>query len=148
MNAADVALVAQAVASGVMCGIIWFVQLVHYPLLAMVTGEAGAGYADSNRLRTAWVVLPPMVVEAAAAAWLAAWPPAGLGRGVTALGAALLPPIWLSTLLLQMPLHRRLGREGTDPAIVGRLVRSNWLRTALWTVRAILACWMLSVGGR
>jgi len=57
MNAANVALVAQAVASGVMCGIIWFVQLVHYPLLAMVTGEAGAAYADSNRLRTAWVVL-------------------------------------------------------------------------------------------
>jgi hypothetical protein len=34
-----VVLAAQAVASGAMCGLIWFVQVVHYPLFARVAGE-------------------------------------------------------------------------------------------------------------
>jgi hypothetical protein len=29
--------------------------------------------------------------------------------------------------------------------VVATLVRSNWLRTLLWTARAILAAWMVAV---
>ncbi len=57
-------------------GLIWFVQLVHYPLFAAV-GEAG--YPDYQRRHVRWttvVVAPLMLVEAATAAWLAAAPPA------------------------------------------------------------------------
>ena len=80
MSVPTALLVAQAVASGMMAGIIWFVQVVHYPLFAAVPGADG-GYARENQARTARVVLPPMLVEAAAAAWLAVDPPAAVGRG-------------------------------------------------------------------
>jgi hypothetical protein len=55
--------------------------------------------------------------------------------------------VWASTVLVQMPLHGRLGREGHVPALVAALVRSNWPRTALWTARAVLAAWMLRSAG-
>jgi len=141
----DVLLVAQAVASGMMAGIIWFVQVVHYPLFAAVSGPGEADYARANQARTSLVVLPPMVVEAAAAGWLSIWPPAGIGRGPALVGVALVALLWLSTLAVQMPLHARLAREGHAAGVVATLVRSNWPRTLLWTARAILAAWMLAV---
>ena len=137
-------LVAQAVASGVMAGIIWFVQLVHYPLFAAVTGPGETAYARANQARTSLLVLPPMLIEAAAAGWIAVWPPAGIGRGPALLGVVLVGLVWLSTLAVQMPLHARLAREGHAADVVSTLVRSNWPRTVLWTARAVLAAWMLA----
>ena len=138
-------LVAQLAASSIMCGIIWFVQIIHYPLLSAVPGEAGAAYALLNRRRTAWVVLPPMIVEAATAAWCVYAPPAGVSRPLAGVGVGLVAAVWLSTLAVQMPLHERLGREGCRADLVTRLVASNWPRTILWTARLAVAAWMVSV---
>jgi hypothetical protein len=140
----EILLIAQAVASGMMAGIIWFVQVVHYPLFAAVTGPHDAEYARENQARTSLVVLPPMLVEAVAAGWIAAWPPAGIGRGPALIGLALVGLAWLSTLAVQMPLHARLARDGHAAGVVTTLVRTNWPRTVLWTARAILAAWMLA----
>ena len=139
-------LAAQAIASGMMAGIIWFVQAVHYPLFVAVPDDGG-GYARENQRRTAWVVLPPMLVEAAAAAWLVAEPPPEIGRPAALAGLAVVGLLWFSTLAVQMPLHGSLARDGHAPPTVARLVRSNWPRTVLWTVRAVLAAWMLVVAG-
>jgi hypothetical protein len=140
-------LVAQAVASGMMAGIIWFVQAVHYPLFTAAAPTGGGDYARENQRRTARVVLPPMLVEAAAAAWLAVAPPPAIGGGPAVAGLVMVVLLWASTLAVQMPLHARLAREGHAPAIVAKLVRSNWPRTLLWTARAVLAAWMLAVAG-
>jgi hypothetical protein len=139
-------LVIQSLASGMMCGIIWFVQVVHYPLFAAVLGPQGGAYAELNRSRTARVVLPPMILEAMAAIWLVIRPPAAVGRPVAVLGLGAVAALWLSTLAVQIPLHVRLGREGSNHEVVGRLVQSNWLRTILWTARAVMAVWMLAAG--
>jgi hypothetical protein len=53
-------------------------------------------------------------------------------------GLVLLAGIWLSTALVQAPIHGRLAR-GFDPALHRRLVRSNWVRTGLWTMRGLVA---------
>ena len=148
MNPLEAVLIAQAVASGMMAGIIWFVQLVHYPLFASVTGPGEAAYARANQARTSLVVLPPMLVEAAAAGWLALRPPAGIGVVPAAVGLGLVGLLWLSTLAVQMPLHGRLAGEGHAAGVVAALVRSNWPRTVLWTARAVLAAWMLAAVSR
>ena len=148
MNPLEAVLIAQAVASGMMAGIIWFVQLVHYPLFAAVTGPGETAYARANQARTSLVVLPPMLVEAAAAGWLALRPPAGIGVVPAAVGLGLVGLLWLSTLAVQMPLHGRLAGEGHAAGVVAALVRSNWPRTVLWTARAVLAAWMLAAVSR
>jgi len=137
----------QALASGGMCGLIWFVQLVHYPLFRHLEGEQAKKYSLDNQRRTPWVVIPLMLMEMITALCLAAWPPAAIGRGMTIAGVGLILVIWGSTAGIQMPLHARLEREGHPPEVVAKLVQSNWLRTALWTARAILAVWMMGVAG-
>lgn len=137
-------LAAQAVASGAMCGVIWFVQIVHYPLFARIPSADGRVYAVENQRRTAWVVLPFMLVEGATAALVAVFPPAGVGWPAALAGAVAVVALWASTLAVQMPLHGRLAAAGHEPATVAALVRSNGVRTMLWTFRAVLAAWMLA----
>jgi hypothetical protein len=54
------------------------------------------------------------------------------------LGLAVLGGIHASTVLLQLPQHSALAR-GYDPGRVNRLVRTNWIRTAGWSIRGIIA---------
>lgn len=137
-------LLIQAVASGAMCGIIWFVQAVHYPLFARVGGDERA-FALENQRRTGGVVIPFMFLEGATAAALAWAPPPGVSPLIAGAGLVAVVMLWLFTAFVQMPLHARLAHEGHAPDAVGRLVRSNWWRTMLWTLRAVLAAWMLHV---
>lgn len=138
----EVLLIVQAVASGAMCGIIWFVQVVHYPLFTFAARDEQA-YALANQRRTGRVVIPFMLAEGMTAAIIAWNPPVGVPAWLAAAGLAAVLALWLSTGLIQMPLHARLAREGHAEDVVDRLVQSNWLRTAIWTLRAILAAWML-----
>lgn len=142
MTPSAVVLLLQAIASGAMCGIIWFVQVVHYPLFAWGVDDEQA-YALENQWRTGRVVIPFMLVEGFAAIVLAWSPPPGVPRWLALAGLALVGLLWLSTLAVQMPLHARLARDGHAAGIVDRLVRSNWLRTVAWSLRAGIAAWML-----
>ena len=137
----EVVLVAQAATTLVMVGVIWFVQIVHYPLMARVSASEFAAYEREHQHRTTFVVAPTMLIEAVAAALLVVVPPA-LGRILPAVGIALLAVIWLSTFLVQVPLHTRLA-SGFDAGVHRKLVWSNWLRTLAWTGRGVLVLVML-----
>ena len=129
----------QLAATLFMTGVIWFVQIVHYPLFTELPAEAFAGYVRRHGTQTSLVVGPPMLLELATA--LLALAPALRPRFMTVpealASAALVLLLWASTGLLQVPLHNTLGRHYHPPAI-RRLVLSNWLRTAAWTARSAL----------
>ncbi len=126
-----------------MTGLIWFVQVVHYPLLARAGPEGFAALAAEHQRRTGWVVGVPMVVEAVTAAALVVWTPDGVSRGVAVAGLALVAVIWVSTWLLQVPRHREM-LLGFDAAGHRRLVAGNWVRTAAWTARSGIVLGMLT----
>lgn len=135
-------LLVQAGATLAMTGLIWFVQLVHYPLFAMAARETFPAFAARHQRRTTIVVAPLMLIEAGAATWLLL-----IGRqtsvvGWLILGWALLAFIWASTVFVQVPLHARLARCW-DGATVDRLVKSNWLRTGAWSLRSLIALALL-----
>lgn len=120
-----------------MAGVLWFVQLVHYPLLARVAPDAFAAFEREGVRRTTWVVGPLMLVEAASGLALVVAAPAWLPRAALGLDLALWLVHTVSTALVQVPLHGRLER-GFDAAAHARLVRTNWGRTAAWSARAAL----------
>jgi len=140
----ELVLLAHAGATLFMVGVIWFVQIVHYPLFGRVGGENFAGYSLAHSRLTGFVVGPPMLLEAATAAALVVRPPGGLPFLLPLLGLVLLAGVWLSTALLQSPQHTVLG-GGFVASSHRFLVLSNWLRTALWTGRGVLVLLMLAV---
>ncbi len=126
-----------------MSGLIWFVQIVHYPLLALVPERDFASYHEAHMARTGRVVVPLMLGELAAAVALVLIAPPRL-RTLAVAGLGLLALVWLSTFLLQVPLHRRLATQpATRERDVRALVRTNWVRTAGWSLRAALALVLL-----
>jgi hypothetical protein len=118
-----------------MVGVIWFVQVVHYPLFARVGEAEFPGYERQHARRTGWVVAMPMLLElgtAVATVWY-------LGGALAWCGLGLLAAVWTSTGLWQVPAHRRL-EGGFDAVTHRRLVRTNWVRTLAWSARGIIAC--------
>lgn len=132
-------LVVQAVATLSLTGLVWFVQVVHYPLLARVGEGSLAAYEQEHMRRTTLLVAPLMLAEAVAATGLLLLEPGAL----TVLGALLLVGIWASSFLVQVPCHRVLA-DGWNAAAYRRLVRSNWLRTAMWSARSVVALLLLA----
>lgn len=132
-------LLAHLGATWAMTGLIWFVQVVHYPLLARLGEAYFLPYHRMHCERTGYVVGPLMLVElAAAAALVYLLAPGSPARTAAWAGLLLLGVIWASTALVQIPQHNRLGALGPDPATLAALVRGNWLRTVAWTLRAAL----------
>jgi hypothetical protein len=120
-----------------MIGIIWFVQVVHYPLMALVGRDGYPAYQAAHARRTTVVVMPPMLLEMGTAVWLALRPSPLFPASTAWTGLVLLAVIWASTFFLQVPQHGRL-ESGFDAAAHRRLVAGNWVRTVGWTLRGIL----------
>lgn len=131
------------VATVFMAGLIVFVQIVHYPLMAGVGEDGFVAYERAHTFRTGWVVIPPMVAELGMAVWLAAAPPAPELRGAALMGLALVAVAWISTAALQAPAHGRLV-EGFDADVHRRLVGTNWIRTVAWLARVPVALVLLT----
>ena len=137
----ELVLLAHVGATLFMVGLIWFVQVVHYPLFGSVGREVFAGYSRAHSHLTGFVVGPPMLVEAATAVALVIRAPEGVPFSLPLIGLVLLAVVWLSTGFLQSPQHGVLGR-GFAAASHRFLVASNWLRTACWTARGLLVLLM------
>ena len=125
-----------------MAGLIWFVQIVHYPLLKEVGRLEFSDYHKAHVRRTGWVVIFPMLLEIVASFSIFALTPLGLHKSVAFFSLGLLGVIWGSTFLAQVPAHEKLAENFTYEAW-RRLVHTNWLRTIGWTLRVPLAGWML-----
>jgi hypothetical protein len=113
--------------------LIWLVQTIIYPGFARITA---AGFVDYHRwyvIRIAVIVTPLMIAEAAAVlGWL--WVEA---TAVSIISALLVVVVWLSTFVLQVPVHNRL-KSGKDDRLIRRLVATNWIRTAAWSLKALI----------
>lgn len=138
MTRIAVLLVAHAAVTWFLTGLIWTIQVVHYPLFDMADRARYAAFAAAHNLRITPLVGPPMVVEALLAVWLVVARPAQIPAWWAWAGLGLVCVIWLSTILLQVPMHGRLA-AGFDVRAHAVLVGTNWLRTAAWTCRAVLA---------
>jgi hypothetical protein len=141
-------LLIQFAATALMTGIVWFVQIVHYPLFESIPAEGFTRYEQTHTVRTGLVVAPLMILELAAALALPLLgsPIAFNHLYVAASGS--LAIIWTSTFLIQVPLHGLLEKRH-DKVSIRRLVTTNWIRTLFWSFRlGLLGILLLSYGER
>ena len=119
-----------------MVGLIWFVQIVHYPLYANVGREQFPEYEALHNRMTTWVVGPAMLVELVTAVLILKYSP--LASSTLAwMGLGLLIVIWVSTAALSVPAHDVLT-AGFSEGAYRKLVNTNWIRTFAWTARGVI----------
>lgn len=119
-----------------MTGLIWMVQLVHYPLMALVGPQTFAEYHAQHSRRITYIVGPVMSLELLTGALLL-YPldviPAWLALGNIALVLA----TWAATGLVRVPGHKLLS-QSLDETVQRQLVNTNWVRTIAWTIRSVV----------
>ncbi|MGY9073215.1 MAG: hypothetical protein ACKVHU_09740 [Acidimicrobiales bacterium] len=130
-------LVFSAAAPWAMAGLIWMVQVVHYPMLATYSALAPVTAVMDHQRRISRVVGPLMATEGVTALILLFDRPATMSGLSAWVAAGLLGVALLSAALVQVPLHRRLA-EHHDADAAQRLIVSNWVRTVAWTARGVL----------
>ena len=141
-RAAEIIAVAQVVGSVGMFGVIWVMQVVHYPLMRFVSGEQFAHFETAHRTRISWVVGPLMLIEGVCVLAFLFAPPAGLAWWLPWVGAGVEAVAIGTTAFVSAPLHERLNAN-FDQATLNRLIATNWIRTIAWTCRAAVAIAML-----
>lgn len=137
----DLVLLLNLVATWTMVGVIWFVQVVHYPLLSVVPVESAAGVAVDHQKRTGWVVMLPMTVEGVTTLMLLAMVPTGVAWFVPWVAGIPLAVALGATVLLSVPRHARMA-SAPDEQVGRELVSTNWVRTVAWTVRGLVVAGM------
>jgi len=125
-------LLVHALATFAMVGIIWMVQVVHYPLFALVGGASFAAYEAAHSARMGALLLVPWGVEGFSGLALLALVPPGVPRWLVLADLALLGVTVLVTVAVSVRQHQALS-AGFDPDAHRVLVATNWLRTAAWT---------------
>lgn len=114
-------------------GLIWMVQFVHYPFFRFAAGEHFTDAMNFHRFQISFIVVPAMLAELFSTAWLAFYAGQFAELHIAALAAVIL--IWLITFFVMVPVHSKLS-NGFDSRKISVLVRTNWARTGLWTLKS------------
>jgi len=122
-------------ATSIMVGVIWAIQLLHYPFFHHLNRQNFPKLMQKHRLRISFIVIPAMLAELATGAYLMFYSPAL--KPFFVIGFLLIVAIWISTFTLQVSAHNQI-RTRYNPSAVSKLVNTNWIRTILWTARLAL----------
>ena len=125
-----------------MVGLIWFVQIVHYPLFGYVGSKEFETFHEHHKTLITPVVGFVMIVELVTTGILIFQIPVGMPNWTVIVGIILIGVIWISTLFLQIPYHNKLSSK-FDKNVIMMLVNTNWIRTICWSLRGIIVLIML-----
>ncbi|MAO65289.1 MAG: hypothetical protein CL666_09845 [Balneola sp.] len=122
-----------------MMGLIWLVQLVHYPSFRFVSEQNYLDFQNHHVHSIDKIVIPIMIIEITTSFALS-WYEGFLS--LNALGFLIVLMIWISTGLFSVPAHSKL-ESGKDLEAINKLVSTNWIRTILWTLKSGLSFYLL-----
>ena len=133
---------AHAGATLYLVGLVWTVQTLIYPLMGHVGADGYSAYHNLHTSRITPIVAPAMILELLTAIYFVFAADEKIDYRYFWCGLALVLIIWISTFLVQVPLHEKLAGS-FNAEIQQRLVQTNWIRTAAWTLRGFLILWMI-----
>lgn len=127
-----------------MVGVIWVIQLVHYPAFHFIDKDMYASFQKFHMNGISLIVVPVMVLELATGVLLLV----GNSKNILIIiSFSLLILIWAITGLYFSSAHGKLI-TGYNTLVVDKLVSINWIRTILWTLKMLLLLGYLYVNNR
>ena len=114
-------------------GLIWTIQMVHYPSFRFVDEKQWERFHGLHTFSISIIVMPPMLVEMVLSLYFAFFHPGW----ITYTCLAIVIAIWINTFFQAVPLHNKLQKK-MDISIIKKLVQVNWIRTFLWSIKAVL----------
>ena len=121
--------------NGILVGIILCTQFVSYPLFKSIEATEFRKYHSTYTRYIAPVVGPLMVLELIIVGLLTLDEPT---NPLILASLFLVIMVWLSTFLIQVPLHNKLAKR-YQVKWIHKLIYSNWIRSIAWTIKLIVA---------
>jgi hypothetical protein len=109
--------------------VVWLAQAIMYPSLAHIEENVFVEWHQTYSTRIAFFVIPLLCGQAIIVGIMIYYG----GSFLTLLSVAMIALCWASTFGLSVPCHARLQRFGKDLTVIRKLVRTNFIRTILWT---------------
>jgi hypothetical protein len=126
-----------------MTGLIWLIQVVHYPLFSMVSPENFTEYSTKHANSITPIVAIPMIIELITSFVLLFSLPNWVTNQQAIFLFVIILLIFASTFFIQVPLHNTL-QLGYNKELISKLVFSNWIRTVLWTAKSVIMIYLLT----
>tara|TARA_B100001250_G_C19518196_1_gene664786 strand:+ start:323 stop:760 length:438 start_codon:yes stop_codon:yes gene_type:complete len=123
-------------ATSMMVGVIWVIQLVHYPSFHYIDRNRYELFQDFHMRNISRIVFPLMSAELITGILLIQSPIFGYSNKLFFISMILLALIWFLTATLFISIHKNLSK-GFNKNIINKLVNLNWLRTILWSLRIV-----------
>ena len=123
-----------------MTGLIWLVQLIHYPSYKYINPTKFSAYQNFHTTTITFIVGPVMVMEIFTGMAILFDQKLSLPSSLNFAGLIL---IWLATAFFSVPLHGKLSL-GYDYNTIQSLILTNWIRTILWSFRSGLIIYFLA----
>uniref|UniRef100_UPI004049A689 hypothetical protein n=1 Tax=Fulvivirga sp. TaxID=1931237 RepID=UPI004049A689 len=116
-------------------GLIWLVQLVHYPSFLYSTAESFPSYHQFHTRAISVIVAPSMGLELLTSlVYLAIVQKI---EPLYWLSILFLGLVWMVTFFVAVPLHNSLAGN-FDAVQIQKLININWWRTAGWSLRTLI----------
>ena len=125
-------LIAHLMLSSVMTGVIWVIQIVHYPSFHFIEKELYTAFQRFHMNRISIIVIPIMLAELITGIMLL-FDKSSKSHFLT-ISLIMLILIWAITGVFFSKAHNKLI-IGYQELVVNQLVVMNWIRTLLWTLR-------------
>lgn len=133
-------LILNLTASFMLCGLIWTIQLVHYPSFHFFEKAEFESHMSSHKFRISLIVVPLMLTELISSAILGFY--AERLIFLHQVGFVIVVAIWLITFFIQVPLHTKISNDYNEESVT-KLVRTNIIRTILWSLKSLLGMYIL-----
>lgn len=131
----SIILIIHLFASFFLTGLIWTIQIVHYPGFKYIDKKNFSEFSQFHTSRITIVVLPLMLTELATAICLSYFD--SLQNPSLNINLLAVLFIWLITILSSMKDHKKLAIDKSIK-VIDHLIKINWLRTILWTTKSVL----------
>jgi len=121
----DLIMLIHLLSTSSMVGVIWIIQLLHYPSFHYINNANYSTFQDFHMNRVSFVVVPIMITEFFSGILLVF---IFTTFFLFKILFVMLASIWIITFLFFTKLHHSLTK-GYDKNIINKLVKLNWLRT-------------------
>ena len=121
--------------TSIMTGVIWVIQIVHYPSFHFIEKELYTAFQKFHMNKISIIVIPIMLAELITGMML--FLDKSSKSPFLTISFVILVLIWLITGVFFTKAHNELI-TGYQELVVNQLVAMNWIRTLLWTLRLLL----------
>jgi len=127
--------------TSIMTGVIWVIQIVHYPSFHFIEKELYTAFQKFHMNKISIIVIPIMLAELITGMML--FLDKSSKSPFLIISFVILVLIWLITGVFFSKAHNEL-MTGYQELVVNQLVVMNWIRTLLWTLRLLLLTYWIS----